>query len=292
MMNITAYIRFTALYIIVALFFACQQPGGESTGSEFMPDMGHSVAYEANYYAYYYHNTWGSEDDYYKMAFPREPVQGTIPRGYAGTTSGVTGSLFSHTPNGAVPYYYGDTDDERLRATSEIIKNPYHITDAGLAVGKDLYDVYCGICHGDKGDGTGFLVREDGGKYPVQPANLLLPEFIEDSNGRYYHAIMYGKNKMGAHKDKLSFEERWQVIHYIRALQAKELKVEYTQLTNTLNDVDVPAGVMPEPMVMHEEEGHSHPEDADHDGHGESGDDHKDDHDHSEGEHQSDSEHY
>ena len=47
---------------------------------------------------------------------------------------------------------------------------------------------------------------------------------------------------MGAYNDKLSYEERWQVIHYIRSLQAKELKVEYTQLLNTLNDIDRPAG--------------------------------------------------
>lgn len=286
MMNITAYIRYTILYIVVAMFFACQQPGVNSTGSEYMPDMGHSVAYEANYYSYYYHNTWGSEDDYYKMAFPREPVKGTIPRGYAGGTSGVTGSLISHTPNGAVPYYYGDSDDERLRATAELVNNPYHITDAGLAQGKALYDVYCGLCHGAKGDGQGYLVREDGGKYPVQPANLLLPEFISDTNGRYYHAIMYGKNKMGAYKDKLSYEERWQVIHYVRSLQAKELKLEYTQLSNTLNDIDVPAGVIPEPIAMEEEGGHSHPEGADHDEHGES------DHGHSEGEHHSDLENH
>ena len=47
---------------------------------------------------------------------------------------------------------------------------------------------------------------------------------------------------MGAYKDKLSFEERWNVIHYIRSLQAKELKLEYNQMANTLNNVDRPAG--------------------------------------------------
>ena len=38
-----------------------------------MPDMGHSIAYEANYYNYYYHNTWGSQDDYYEMESVTDP---------------------------------------------------------------------------------------------------------------------------------------------------------------------------------------------------------------------------
>ena len=42
----------TAVVITICFFTACQQPGVNSTGSEYMPDMAHSVAYEANYYAY------------------------------------------------------------------------------------------------------------------------------------------------------------------------------------------------------------------------------------------------
>ena len=85
-------------------------------------------------------------------------------------------------------------------------------------------------------------------------ANFLLEEFVNASNGRYYHSIIYGKNAMGAYADKLSYEERWQVIHYVRSLQAKELKVEYNQLVNTLNNVDVPAGVIEQPVAVAEEE--------------------------------------
>jgi mono/diheme cytochrome c family protein len=259
--------KYLLVLTVATLIFvtACQQPGGDSTGSEYMPDMAHSIAYEANYYNYYYNNTWGSEDDYYEFAKPKKPVDGTIARGYVGLSNAadkealekmmktMTGegsvSGKSVTPNGSVPYYYDDTEEERTRAMNEIIDNPYPITDAGIAGSKELYNIYCGICHGDKGDGSGYLVRDPnpatgdaGGVYPVQPANFLLDEFVAASNGRYYHSIMYGKNLMGSYADKLSFEERWQVIHYIRSLQAKALKLEYNQLTNTLNNVDVPAG--------------------------------------------------
>ena len=142
---------------------------------------------------------------------------------------------------------------KRTRAMAEIIYNPYPITSKGLEQAKPLYDIYCGICHGEKGDGAGYLVREDGGVYPAAPANFLTDEFIAASNGRYYHAIMYGKNVMGGYADKLSYEERWQVIHYIRSLQAKEKKLVYDETENTLNEIDMP-GNPKAPIASYETE--------------------------------------
>ena len=256
---------FLALAVVAFGLQSCQQAGVNNPGSEYMPDMGHSVAYEANYYNYYYYNTWGSEDDYYKFAKPGLPVDGTVPRrSNAGS--------FAIPVQGSTPYYYADTDADREKAIAEIIENPLPITDAGLEEGKELYGIFCATCHGDKGDGNGYLVRDDGGVYPVQPANFLLDEHLAASNGRYYHAIMHGKNLMGGYSDKISYEERWNVIHYIRSLQAKELKKEYNQLENTLNDVDQPAGAdyMAANMEDHSEGHDVHIE-------------HKDDHHHIDG---------
>ena len=249
-------LRYSLIMTIAIAFMmqSCQRPGGNSTGSEFMPDMGHSVAYEANYYNYYYNNTWGSEEEYYEFAKPRKPVEGTVPR---------TSSANISIPNDihVTAYAYDDSEESRNRAMNEIIDNPYEITDAAIANGKELYNLYCALCHGDKGDGNGYLVRDDGGVYPVQPANFLNDEFLAASNGRYYHSIMVGRNLMGSYKDKLNTKERWDVIHYIRSLQAKKLKLEYNQFKNTLNAVDRPAGeiVIAETLEGHKEsEGHDH----------------------------------
>jgi mono/diheme cytochrome c family protein len=206
-----------------------------------MPDMAHSVAYEANTFGYYYNNRWGSEEDLHKLVQPRKPVSGTIARGYAGGMDFHDGGRgVAYKKNGSVPYYYADTEEERTRAIAEIINNPYPITAAGLEKGKSLYNIQCAICHGEKGDGAGYLLRDDGGKYPVQPANFLLDDLINSSNGRYYHAIIYGKNLMGGYADKLSYEERWNVIQYIRSLQAASKKLEYSEKANTFNTTDVP----------------------------------------------------
>ncbi len=270
------------VFAIAAIMFfgSCKQAGVNNAGSEYMPDMAHSIAYEANSYSYYYNNTWGSEGDYYKMAQPRKPVKGTVARGYAGGVGAASSDNGFHmTPNGSAPYYYGDSDAERERASAEILENPYPITDAGLAEGKDLYNIYCGICHGAKGDGGGYLVRDDGGKYPVQPANFLLDEFVGASSGRFYHSIIYGKNMMGSYVDKLSYEERWNVIHYIRSLQAKDKKLVYDQYENTLNSVGKPAGDITVSEVQNEDSMESH------DMHHNHGDDHGNHHDNEVGDH-------
>jgi mono/diheme cytochrome c family protein len=220
-------ITFWTMAILLGLS-SCQSSGGNQTGSEYMPDMAHSVAYESQTFGYYYNNRWGTKEELHAMVQPRIPVSGTISRGHINASPDY------------VPYYYGNSEEERTRATNEITTNPYPITEKGLETGKRLYNIQCGICHGEKGDGNGYLVRDDGGKYPVQPANFMLDEFVNSSEGRYYHAIMHGKNLMGAYNDKLSYEERWQVIHYIRSLQASHTKTEYNASVNTLNSSSTP----------------------------------------------------
>jgi len=279
---------FTILLVVVLIYTLCACGGGAGVnepGGEYMPDMGHSIAYEANYYDYYKYNRWGSSSEYYEMAKPRKPVMGTIPRGDAGNAVSDTPNALSIPANGSVPYYYADTEEERTRAMNEITTNPFPITAEGLERAKPLYNVSCGICHGGAGDGNGWLVDEKNPnvKYPAQPAILINDEFTAASEGRFYHAIMYGKNVMGGYADKMSYEERWQVIHYIRALQAKEKGLVYTEEKNTLNNVGIPGASVPKkktrttkvlvPTLAHSG---NHGHDAGHGdgGHGKEHDDH------------------
>ena len=244
------------LFAVIAtmLLYACSPAEGDFSGSEYMPDMGHSIAVEANVYTYYYYNTWDSASTIKLKDLTRfgAPVEGTVPRGYAGI--GLTDAA-KHTAmmktlkgqdrinsipvpvNSNVPYYYEDSDTGRLQAAAEIIANPFPITEEGLARGKELYNTFCGICHGEKGDGLGYLVAEENPNaiYPAAPANFLVDPHVNATNGHYYHAIIYGKNVMGGYADKVSYEERWQIIHYIRSLQAKDKKLAYNEEENTLN---------------------------------------------------------
>lgn len=235
------------------LFSLCSPAGVNKTGHEYMPDMYHSVGYEANYFQAYHWNHWDDQSTFAKaqLAQPHDKVAGTIPRGYTavyyGDASAVDVVRGKNAPNaiaapvnGQVPFYYENTEDERLRCEKEMVNNPFPITKEGLDRAKPLYDIYCGICHGPKGDGQGTLLAATD-KYPAQPKNLIGDDMIAAGNGRFYFAMMYGRNVMGGYSDKLSFEERWQVLHYIRSLQAKAKSLEYSETANTLSNIEKPA---------------------------------------------------
>ena len=259
------------LYSVVAvgLLYSCTPAGGNFAGTEYMPDMAHSVGYESQSFANYKRNNWDSASVISRkfLSRPLDPAEGTIPRGYAGFSfsgpeaydsimnilrGGNKLNAIAVPVNGKVPYHYTDTEEERIRASKAIVGNPFPITEAGLAKGKELYEIYCGICHGENGGGQGYLVRDAnpakgdlGGVYPAAPANFLLDTFYISTNGRFYHAIMYGKNVMGGYIEKLSFEERWQVIHHIRSLQATAKGLVYNASANTLNpNFGIPAALV------------------------------------------------
>ncbi|MEL6392173.1 MAG: cytochrome c [Bacteroidota bacterium] len=243
------------------LLVACADAEGDFPGTEYMPDMAHSIAYETNTVQEdggYYYNTWDDESvaSKYDLARLNRPVEGTIPRGYAGIALRAESqadandaldteldrnyaSLNLAAPmNGHAPYYYDNSEEGRLDAIANLTVNPFPITEEGLEIGEELYNTFCGICHGEAGNGLGYIYDTDqnpNAKYPAAPANFLRDEYVEASNGRYYHAIMYGYNVMGAYADKMNYEERWHVIHYIRKLQAADKSLEYSPEANTLN---------------------------------------------------------
>jgi len=238
------------------LFSLCSPAGKNKTGHEYMPDMYHSVGYEANQYHAYSWNHWDAKSTFTKaeLSKPRKAIEGVIARGYTGVaySSAATAAMdivrgknspnaIAAQPNGHVPFYYQNSEADRIRCEAEMVQNPFPITAAGLAKAKPLYEIYCGICHGEKADGQGWLVTMPDSKYPAQPKNMIADDMINSGNGRYYFAMMYGKNVMGAYAEKLSYEERWQVIHYIRSLQAKTKSAKYSETENTLSNVEKPA---------------------------------------------------
>jgi mono/diheme cytochrome c family protein len=203
--------------------FSCKS-GGEFTGREYMPDMAHSIAYEANQSTYYSLNQWSTKAEYEKYVQPRLPVPGTVPHGKSEEE-------FHNRKSYTYPTYaFGNTEEERTRATELILDNPIKVSSAKdlenvLGKGKELYEIYCSSCHGKAADGNGQLYAS--GAYPAAPQNFMKDELIASNDGRYYHAIMHGKNVMLSHADKLSHDERWMVIHYIRSLQAAKKGTEY-----------------------------------------------------------------
>ena len=116
---------------------------------------------------------------------------------------------------GALPYKYKNTQEGYEQAKVGL-HNPL-VTDSlqqaqHIAKGKELYDVYCALCHGEKGDGKGILVQRE--------KILGVPNYAsrELTEGSIYHVLYYGRNTMGSFANQLSDKERWEVVMYVKEL--------------------------------------------------------------------------
>ena len=76
------------------------------------------------------------------------------------------------------------------------------------------YNRFCAQCHGEKGDGMGYLYTSK--KYAFPPSNLLKDKTIRRPDGEIYHIINVGINIMGAHASQISPDDRWKIVLYIR----------------------------------------------------------------------------
>lgn len=178
-----------SLYKIVAVvglsFMATSCFDKAKPNYQFFPDMYEAVSYET----YSEHNVFkgGKEGQL--------PVEGTIKRGF-------------------VPFEIPNTTEgyELAKAT---LKSPLDSISRNPEKAKELFNVYCAICHGEKGDGKGNLVKRE--KF------LGVPSYKdrEITEGSIYFVETYGLNSMGSHANQLSQEERWQIADYVLKLRSE-----------------------------------------------------------------------
>ena len=172
---------------LVALIASCGDP--LSPGHEYMPDMYRSPSYE----------TYGENANYADSMEAREPVKGTVPRGF-------------------LPYPYPNTAEGYEQAGLEL-KNPIPYSKKVVAEGKIVYDKMCTHCHGAAGKGDGKVANNP--KYPGPPPAYDGPQLKDLPVGKMFHTITYGKGNMGGHASQITQEDRWKLVHYIEKLQGK-----------------------------------------------------------------------
>jgi mono/diheme cytochrome c family protein len=134
------------------------------------------------------------------------------------------------TPPGAVPFgrTSASADANFLKADSALFEGkdakgafikgfPSAITvDASfLEHGKDRFTIYCAPCHGALGDGNGITKQYGMGATPTYHDDRLrnMPD------GEIFNTITHGKGNMLSYADKLTAQDRWAAIAYVRALQ-------------------------------------------------------------------------
>ena len=152
---------------------------------QFMPNMYESAGYE----------TYG-EAAFRDGVEAQLPAEGSVARGH-------------------IPFDIDNTTEGYELAKASLV-SPLDSTAVDLDKGKALYDIYCAICHGNKGKGQGKLVKRE--------KILGIPSYDDAGRaitaGSIYHTIYYGKNAMGSYANQLNEEERWQVVSYVLKLKA------------------------------------------------------------------------
>ncbi|AEE19542.1 quinol:cytochrome c oxidoreductase monoheme cytochrome subunit [Dokdonia sp. Hel_I_63] len=220
--------KIAILLIAFASVISCQDDN--KPNYQYMPNMYESVGYE----------TYGKYEVFPDGYEALEPAEGSVMRGW-------------------MPYDFENTPEGKASAKADL-KNPLPLTEDNYVKGNELYNIYCSICHGVKGDGKGNLAKRE--KILGVPAYNDAGRAITE--GSVYHVMYYGINSMGSYASQMTEDELWMVDHYVMGLKdaldgkpqreftASEIISEMTEgkIDTDLNEgaVDAIPGPESEPM--------------------------------------------
>lgn len=156
----------------------------ENPNYQYMPNMYESVAYE----------TYTESGAFANGQEGQLPPAGTVRRGF-------------------VPYDLPNTTAGY--EASKALTSPLNPADVDMDKAGQLFDIYCAICHGNKGDGKGNLAKRE--------KLLGIPSYKDRviTEGSVFHVQTYGLNSMGSYANQLDTHERWMVAAYVMKLKSE-----------------------------------------------------------------------
>lgn len=179
-------LKYISLLVLIMSITSCFDPS--KPNYQYFPNMYESVGYK----------TYQESDAFPNGIQAQLPVEGSVPRGWQ-------------------PYEYEDSN-EGYESAKLNLKSPLVNNEENLKNGKKMYDIYCSVCHGSKGDGQGILMERE--KF------LGIPSYADRdiTEGSIYHVLMHGINLMGSHAGQVNDEERWQIAQYVLKLREDLIK--------------------------------------------------------------------
>tara|TARA_B100000927_G_scaffold6376_1_gene5037 strand:- start:548 stop:1099 length:552 start_codon:yes stop_codon:yes gene_type:complete len=179
-------LKHISLIVLIMSITSCFDPS--KPNYQYFPNMYESVGYK----------TYQESDAFPNGIQAQLPVEGSVPRGWQ-------------------PYEYEDSN-EGYESAKLNLKSPLVNNEENLKNGKKMYDIYCSVCHGSKGDGQGILMERE--KF------LGIPSYADRdiTEGSIYHVLMHGINLMGSHAGQVDDEERWQIAQYVLKLREDLIK--------------------------------------------------------------------
>lgn len=182
-------IKITLLFGLTVSVTSCSDT--KNPNYQFFPNMYQSVGYET----YAESEAFNGKNQLEGQTAQIPPV-GTVKRGFE-------------------IYDYENSTAGYELAKANLVSPLDSISEKDSAKRKELYGIYCAICHGDSGNGKGKLVERE--KF------LGVPSYADRviTEGSVFHVITYGLNSMGSHANQLSQHERWLVTDYVLQLKSK-----------------------------------------------------------------------
>ncbi len=100
----------------------------------------------------------------------------------------------------------------------EKMKNTTEANAENLAIGKTLYSKHCKSCHGKTGQGDGTKSGEVDGDL----GDFSSEEFQAQSDGALFYKSYIGRDDMPNYEKKMTEEDMWILVHYMRLLGTKK----------------------------------------------------------------------
>jgi mono/diheme cytochrome c family protein len=95
---------------------------------------------------------------------------------------------------------------------------PFPVTPPVLERGRDRFNIYCSPCHDYTGSGRGVVVQRG---FPPPPS-YHIERLRQAPAGHFFEVMTEGYGAMYSYAARVSPEDRWAIVAYIRALQLSQ----------------------------------------------------------------------
>lgn len=123
--------------------------------------------------------------------------------------------------SGTIARGHLDEDDHlhRGRIDGELAATfPFPVTAEVLERGRERFDIFCSPCHGRVGDGDGMIVQRG----LRRPPSYHIDRLRKSPPGHFFDVMTNGFGAMVDVSDRVSAEDRWAIVAYVRALQRSQ----------------------------------------------------------------------
>jgi mono/diheme cytochrome c family protein len=95
------------------------------------------------------------------------------------------------------------------------MKNPVAKGEASNIAGMVLYTKHCAPCHGKTGLGDGVKARA----LKDFPGDFSEAAYQNQTDGEHFYKTKFGKGEMPKYEGKLSDEDMWNIVNYMRTFK-------------------------------------------------------------------------